>query len=197
MAGYGYGISVSGSRKSIVASSTPAPSGIPVASTNQIVVTSSNSIITGGTWEKSSNDYWGNPNGDDNLFYSEGVWLFTLGGVPAASANGSADYIPMSGYTIIDGGGSITVAAAPSGIPVASTTGVNIIVPSFGLDGLFVKLAPDYWQGPEDYLLLFASGEWQVTFAGDVISFNTSAGQTVDYIPQTDWNVTTTITFVS
>jgi hypothetical protein len=38
MARYGYGISVSGSRTPIVASSTPAPSGIPVASTNTINV---------------------------------------------------------------------------------------------------------------------------------------------------------------
>ena len=38
MAGYGYGISVSGSRTPVVASSTPAPSGIPVATTNTINV---------------------------------------------------------------------------------------------------------------------------------------------------------------
>ena len=36
MARYGYGMSVSGSRTPVVASSTPAPSGIPVAGTNQI-----------------------------------------------------------------------------------------------------------------------------------------------------------------
>ena len=40
MAGYGYGISVSGSRTPIVASSTPTPppSGIPVASTASVIV---------------------------------------------------------------------------------------------------------------------------------------------------------------
>jgi hypothetical protein len=40
VAGYGYGASVSGSRTPTVASSTPAPSGIPVASTNNLLVTS-------------------------------------------------------------------------------------------------------------------------------------------------------------
>jgi hypothetical protein len=42
MAGYGYGISVSGSRTPVVASSTPTPppSGIPVASTASVVVAS-------------------------------------------------------------------------------------------------------------------------------------------------------------
>jgi hypothetical protein len=87
--------------------------------------------------------------------------------------------------------------AAPSGIPVASTTAVNIVVPSFGLDGLFIKLAPDYWQGPEDYLLVFVSGEWRVTYTEEIVSYNTSASQTVNTIPQTDWNVTTTITVVA
>lgn len=39
MAGYGYGMSVSGSRKSIVASSGAAPSGIVVATTTNVIVT--------------------------------------------------------------------------------------------------------------------------------------------------------------
>jgi hypothetical protein len=38
MALYGYGISVSGSRTPTVASSTPAPSGIPVASTASVII---------------------------------------------------------------------------------------------------------------------------------------------------------------
>ena len=90
-----------------------------------------------------------------------------------------------------------TGGAAPSGIPVASTTAVNIVVPSFGLDGPFNKLAPDYWQGPEDYLLVFVSGEWRVTYVEEIVSYNTSASQTVNFIPQTSWNVTTTITVVA
>jgi hypothetical protein len=85
--------------------------------------------------------------------------------------------------------------AAPSGIPVASTTIININIPSFGVDANFLKLAPDYWQGPEDYLFVFVSGEWQVTYTGDVVSFN--AGQTVNFIPQTNWSVPTTITVVA
>ena len=86
---------------------------------------------------------------------------------------------------------------APSGIPVASTTTVNIVAPSFGLNGPFIKLAPDYWQGPEDYLLVFVSGEWRVTYTEETVSYNTSASQTVNFIPQTSWSVTTTITVVA
>jgi hypothetical protein len=87
--------------------------------------------------------------------------------------------------------------AAPSQIPTATTISVNIIVPSFGLDGFFAKLSPDYWQGPEDYLLVFVGDEWHITYTGEDISYNFSASQTVNYIPQTSWNVTTTITVVS
>lgn len=39
MAGYGYGISVSGSRTPVVASSTPAPSGLEVSSTSNVAIT--------------------------------------------------------------------------------------------------------------------------------------------------------------
>ena len=86
--------------------------------------------------------------------------------------------------------------AAPSGIPVASTTIINIKIPSFGLDGNFLKLTPDYWSGPEDYLFVFNSPEWQVVYNGEPVSFN--AGQTVNFIPQTNWSVPdTTITVVA
>ena len=91
-----------------------------------------------------------------------------------------------------------TGGAAPSGIPVASTTVVNINVPSYGLNGNFVKDAPDSWGGPDgDYYLTFTGTRWEVTAYGDVIAFNTLASQTVNTIPQTDWNVTTTITVVA
>jgi hypothetical protein len=92
----------------------------------------------------------------------------------------------------------LTGGAAPSGIPVASTTIVNINVPSYGLNGTFVKLSPDSWAGPDgDYYLIFTGTRWEVTAYGDVIAFNTLASQTVNTIPQTDWNVTTTITVVA
>jgi hypothetical protein len=88
--------------------------------------------------------------------------------------------------------------AAPSGIPVASTSTVNINIPSYGLDGAFNKGSPDSWSGPDgDYYLIFTGTRWEVTAYGDVIAFNESASQTVNYIPQTSWNVTTTITVVS
>ena len=47
MAGYGYGISVSGSRTPVVASSVPAPSGLPVSSTPSIVVVGSGGVLSG------------------------------------------------------------------------------------------------------------------------------------------------------
>jgi hypothetical protein len=51
MAGYGYGISVSGSRTPFVVSSTPAPSGIPVASTASVVI-SGNATFNGTAVKK-------------------------------------------------------------------------------------------------------------------------------------------------
>ena len=50
MARYGYGMSVSGSRKSIVASGGAAPSGIPVASTASVVFSNAGSF--NGTYAK-------------------------------------------------------------------------------------------------------------------------------------------------
>jgi len=89
-------------------------------------------------------------------------------------------------------------AAAPSGIPVASTASVNIVVPSYGLNGNFNKGVPDSWFGPDgDYYLIFLETIWVVTHYGDVIAFNKLASQTVNTIPQTNWNVTTTITVVA
>jgi len=41
MARYGYGMSVSGSKIRVVASGTPAPSGIPVATTSSVIVSGS------------------------------------------------------------------------------------------------------------------------------------------------------------
>jgi hypothetical protein len=39
-------------------------------------------------------------------------WNFFAGGDTRAYALGSADSIPTSGYTIVSGGGSITITAA-------------------------------------------------------------------------------------
>jgi len=52
MARYGYGMSVCGSRTSVVASSTPAPSGIVVATTNAVNISGANSIVPDGTYTK-------------------------------------------------------------------------------------------------------------------------------------------------
>jgi hypothetical protein len=84
----------------------------------------------------------------------------------------------------------------PSGIPTATTTIVNInAISSLGFEGYFYKLEAGYWYGPEDYALGFVGVEWQVIYNGDPISFNT--GQTVNFIPQTNWSVPITITVVA
>ena len=92
------------------------PAGIPVASTSQIFVTSSNSNITSEIYVKdtiytfisSSQGY------DFRLEWGGNGWYFLddTFSVIAVALGGSADTIPTSGYTIYIGGGSITVAAA-------------------------------------------------------------------------------------
>jgi hypothetical protein len=52
MAGYGYGMSVSGSRTPIVSSATPAPSGIVVATTNAVNISGNNGVVPDGTYTK-------------------------------------------------------------------------------------------------------------------------------------------------
>ena len=86
--------------------------------------------------------------------------------------------------------------AAPSGIPTATTTIVNISVPSIGLDGLFTKLTLGSWSGPSGYSLQFIA-DWQIILDGDTVLVNDLAIQTVNYIPQTDWRDPTTITVVA
>ena len=91
-----------------------------------------------------------------------------------------------------------SAGAAPSGIPTATTTIIFISAPSFlGAGENFYKSSPNNWYGPEDFFLIFDNGEWKITYAGPVESLNTSASQTVDYIPQTNWSVSTTITVVA
>ena len=87
-------------------------------------------------------------------------------------------------------------AAAPSGIPTATTTIINISVPGIGLDGLFTKLTPENWSGPSGYSLEFI-GAWLINLDGDAVVVNDLAIQTVVYIPQTDWRDPTTITVVA
>ena len=88
------------------------PAGIPVASTSQIFVTSSNSNITSEIYVKTSIYTF-------SALYTYLEWgghgwyfLDDTFSVIAVALGGSADTIPTSGYTIYIGGGSITVAAA-------------------------------------------------------------------------------------
>lgn len=52
MARYGYGMSVSGSKTAVVASGTPAPSGIAVATTNAVNISGNNEVVPDGTYTK-------------------------------------------------------------------------------------------------------------------------------------------------
>jgi hypothetical protein len=90
-----------------------APSGIPVAGTTEIVVTSSNEFIPSGTYSLNGDRRFEDVSGDNRLQFSPAPdrWDF-ISFSDIASTTGSPDYIPFSGYTIIFGTGSITVAAA-------------------------------------------------------------------------------------
>lgn len=92
-----------------------APSGIPVASTSQIIVTSTNSFINSATFNKDSETQFTSAlDGAQVLQYDSGAgaWTFFYDGSQIAFAVSPAGYIPTSGYTIIDGGGSFTITAA-------------------------------------------------------------------------------------
>ena len=88
-------------------------------------------------------------------------------------------------------------AAAPSGIPTATTNAVNITVQG-GINDNFYKNNPDIWYDVEfNAALLFSNSQWSVVYQVDVYTFNTLPNQTVDYIPLTGWNpANTTVTVV-
>ena len=121
MARYGYGISVSGSRTPIVASSTPAPSGIVAATVGNLVI--SFGYFSGETYTKFSNTLWRFDFGDGNTEYQRLEWntfvpnAWTLdvnNGEPlATNPSTNSLIIPTTGwiYTIGDGA-AITITAA-------------------------------------------------------------------------------------
>jgi hypothetical protein len=90
-----------------------APSGIPVASTSQIIVASTNIFVNSGAFNKANPiNYPSAVQEETNLEYNVDAWGFYNYGNIVAFATSSSDYIPTSGYTIIDGGGSFTITAA-------------------------------------------------------------------------------------
>jgi len=90
-----------------------APSGIPVASTSQILVVSTNIFIVSAPFNKLNPINFGSSLDENtNLEYTGEGWTFYNDGTIAAFATSSSDYIPTSGYTIVTGGGSITITAA-------------------------------------------------------------------------------------
>ena len=99
--------------RSVLSSSEAAPSGIPVASTSQIIVASTNSLIFSGPFDKLSPLSFASTITEDNVLdYFGGAWYFYNVGSQVAFATSPASHIPTSGYTIIDGGGSFTITAA-------------------------------------------------------------------------------------
>jgi hypothetical protein len=128
MAGYGYGISVSGSRTPVVASGTPAPNfGLPA----QIIVTGAG--VANGTYTKTTSEGFYTPapnsgtynyllgagifyitspsNSNNNGDYAGNDWVLATGsdGVSIYSENTSTDAnnVPTTGWSP-----SITITAA-------------------------------------------------------------------------------------
>ena len=93
----------------------------------------------------------------------------------------------------------VKAGAAPSGIPTATTTIINISIVSIGFNDNFVKSSgPNTWYST-DLTFEFGGGQWYVRDAEfSVYTINTSSSQTVNYIPLTGWNpADTTITVVA
>ena len=112
MARYGYGMSVSGSRTAIVASSGgAAPSGIPV-STQTIIVTNAGSFNATYT-NVIPTIYWDN-GGDLALEFLGTAWRFRNSDTNAELNNTSSDanYIPTTGWTENGSPIAITITAA-------------------------------------------------------------------------------------
>ena len=126
MARYGYGMSVSGTRKSIVSGGGAAPSGIPVASTENVLVDGftlskvSSTFYLGdvieGT-EDCGNDQTRDYGNRGQLEFSGGSWSYKYGPYNGClntwdfstytNPSTDANYIPTSGWSP-----SITITAA-------------------------------------------------------------------------------------
>jgi len=89
--------------------------------------------------------------------------------------------------------------AAPSGIPTATTTIINISSTEAGISGDFTKASLDIWYNIPDYTFEFSSTQWKVRDAESfVYLFNTLPNQTENYIPLTGWSpADTTVTVVA
>ena len=140
MARYGYGMSVSGSRKSIVASAAAAPSNIPLSQTNISLTGFSYTpvafpefpfslIARSAVLTKESDTSWysdysnpNNPTGYDILFtFSSGAWRITVRFFDpdfselAATNPAPNTSIPVTGWVLEAGAGnsgSVTITAA-------------------------------------------------------------------------------------
>ena len=87
--------------------------------------------------------------------------------------------------------------AAPSGIPTATTTIINISSTEAGINSNFYKSSPSIWYDVLFEVEFSFSFQWKVQYQGDVYIFNTLPNQTEDYIPLTGWSpADTTITIV-
>jgi hypothetical protein len=127
MSGYGYGISVSGSRTPVVASSTPAPTTLPLSTPNLYFsgLTFPYSWVNEGytyyidtnsftqAYERNSNTQWRGNNFayvQDQLSYNGSIWNLTVkcqiddgydvfdGSISVATNNASGTAIPLTGW---------------------------------------------------------------------------------------------------
>ncbi len=122
MARYGYGMSVSGSRTAIVASSGgAAPSGIVAATAGNLVIDFG--YFSGETYTKNNNILWTFLFGEGNNEYQRLQWnsftpnTWTLdsnnGEIVATNPSANSAIIPTTGWTYTVGGGpAITITAA-------------------------------------------------------------------------------------
>jgi len=124
MARYGYGMSVSGSKTCIVSSETPAPSGIPVASTTNLLITLNETTYGNNFVNKAYTKfvyptayYWPSDllPGPELIFDqldNPNIWSISQsdgeGGTNVSATNTSTNgnYIPTTGWT---GSGLITL----------------------------------------------------------------------------------------
>ena len=104
MARYGYGMSVSGSKTPIVASGGAAPSGIPVASTDTIIVVDTAiSVNFTGTFQKESSTQYRNLDSEFQvLYYDSTQWSFNDGDAGqsryATPPSNNINYIATTGW---------------------------------------------------------------------------------------------------
>ena len=89
--------------------------------------------------------------------------------------------------------------AAPSGIPTATTTIINVNSTQLGIDIDFYKVVESTWyDAAVEKEFRFFNSQWELYDQGNIPIFNTLPNQTENSIPLTGWSpADTTITVVA